>query len=168
MPLLSGLHAHIGLTPLGEGVLPIWWFIVLMYVVVLFTSTGHEVSTASFTNQLLAKLMPHLTRAELKKYVLLLRKFGHVLAYGLLTLIVYQACFKTSKKDKLSLLCAVSFSFLVAIFDEHYQRGLPHRTGSWWDVAIDGIGIMLVAGTVWLRVWQKKRILVEVREDVED
>ncbi len=142
--------------------------IVLVYVGALFVFAGQEASSAGFTSQLLAKWLPQLTSAQIRSYVVVVRKTGHVVAYGLLTLMVYYAALKTSKSRKGALLFAIGFAFLVAFLDERYQRRMPHRTGSWLDVAIDGLGIGLVAISILVGTRMKNKQYVEVMEDVED
>ena len=144
------------------------WLIVLVYVGTLFVYAGHEASSAGFTSSLLAKWLPQLTSTQIKSCVVLLRKTGHVVAYGLLTLMVYYAALKTSKSRKGSLPFAIGFAFLVACLDERYQSRLPHRTGSRYDVAIDGIGIALVTIGILIGIRKKNKQSVEVTEDVEN
>lgn len=144
------------------------WLIVVVYVVALFVYAGQEASSASFTSKLLAKWLPQLTSAQIKSYVVVLRKAGHVMAYGLLTLLLYCAALKTSKSRRGSLPFAIGVAFLVAFLDELYQRHLPHRTGSRLDVAIDGIGIGLAVLGILVRIWKKNKHNAEVMEDVEN
>lgn len=153
----------------GRGIIElVQWLIVLVYVGALFVFAGQEASSAGFTSQLLAKWLPQLTNAQIRSYVVVVRKTGHVVAYGLLTLMVYYAALKTSKSRKGALLFAIGFAFLVAFLDERYQRRMPHRTGSWLDVAIDGLGIGLVAISILVGTRMKNKQYVEVMEDVED
>lgn len=146
----------------------IWWLTVLVYVVALFVYAGREISSASHTGELLKRWLPQLTAAQIKKYVFILRKLGHVGAYGILTTMVYYAAFKTSKSRKRSLPFAIIFALVVASLDERYQSGLPHRTGSRHDVLIDGIGILLATVGILIRENWKNRQNMEVAKDVED
>lgn len=146
----------------------IWWLLVSVYVTILFIYAGQEISSASHTSELLKRWLPQLTSAQIKSFVFVLRKLGHVVAYGLLTLIVYFAAFKTSKSRKIALPLALVFSLVVACLDERYQSRLSHRTGSRHDVLIDGIGILLVAIGILVGTRRKKRQGMEVMEDVEN
>jgi len=69
----------------------------------IFIFAGDEISSSTFTAELLAKLLPHLGRAEIREYVVLVRKAGHFLAYGLLTLLVYRAAAKTKGMQRYAL-----------------------------------------------------------------
>lgn len=147
----------------------IQWTVVGVYVLAMFTFASKEVSSASYTGQLLAKILPHLSGAELRQYVLLGRKMGHVLAYGLLTLIVYYAALKTKKMRRGALGFAALFAFIVAIADESYQSFLHYRSGTIKDVFIDGIGIGVVVVVLWLLKQRKQKQYKEVdEEDVEN
>lgn len=128
----------------------IQWAVVGIYVLAMFIYAAQEASSAGFTNSLLAKWLPHLNHGEIKRLVVITRKIGHVAAYGLLTFIVYLAASKTKKLRRGALPFAMAFAFLVAGADETYQSRLVYRTGSWSDVLIDGIGIVLVALVLWI------------------
>ena len=133
----------------------------------MFLFASQEASSASYTNSFLARWLPHLSAAELRQLTLIARKAVHVLAYGVLTLIVYYAGRKTRKMRPIALPLAVVFAFLVAILDEGYQNRLLYRTGSVEDVLIDGLGIAVAALGLWIATrWSKKN--KEVAEDVEN
>lgn len=159
---MCGISEHVGLIPAGEGEKDlIWWLVVLIYVVTLFVYAGREISSASYTSELLTRWLPQLTGAQIKQCVFLLRKTGHVAAYGLLTWIVYYATLKTSKSTKKALPLAIVFAFLVACLDERYQSSLAHRTGARTDVVIDGIGILVVTLGILLTKKRKNRQSME-------
>lgn len=145
----------------------IQWAIVAVYVIAMFLFAGQEVSSASYTNKLLARWLPHLSNAEIKQLVVLARKAGHVLAYGVLTLIVYYAARRTKKLRRGALPFATLFAVAVALMDERYQSRLHYRTGSLNDVLIDALGIGIIALVLWLRQIVEKRHK-EVAENVED
>lgn len=133
----------------------------------MFLFASQEASSASYTNSFLARWLPHLSAAELRQLTLIARKAVHVLAYGVLTLIVYYAGRKTRKMRPIALPLAVVFAFLVAILDEGYQNRLLYRTGSVEDVLIDGLGIAVAALGLWIATrWSKQN--KEVAEDVEN
>lgn len=142
------------------------WLIVFGYVLLMFLSAGREESSAQFTAQLLKKWWPNLDPTELRQWVVFFRKGGHVLAYAILTLIAYFAAIRTKAVRKLALPLALALSLLVAILDERYQRRLPHRSGSWVDVLIDGIGMGVMGLGIWLAT--RKKINLEVSENVEN
>jgi VanZ family protein len=46
---------------------------------------------------------------------------------------------------------ASALCVLFAISDEYHQTFVPGRGGTWRDVAIDGLGVVLAGALVWLR-----------------
>ncbi len=138
-----------------------------VYVLSMFLFANHEASGANYTGTFLARLLPHLSGAELRQLVVVGRKIGHVLAYGVLTLIVYFAANKTKRLRRAALPVAVVFALAVAMADEGYQSSLNHRTGTFDDVLIDGFGIGLATLSLWIGTWLRKKHK-EVAEDVED
>lgn len=141
------------------------WAVVAAYVLAMFFFTRQDVSGAGHTAQLLARLLPHLSGAELRQLVFLLRKAGHVLAYALLTFLVYRAASRTKKLQGRPVLVSMLFSLLVAAGDESFQIRLQHRSGMFNDVLIDGLGISAAAAMLWLRVRLQSKHHKEVVED---
>jgi len=131
------------------------WLLVIAYAVAMFVFAGKQESGAAVTAQFLAKWLPHLERAEIQHLVFWIRKAGHVAAYGLFTLLSFNALRVTSGLRRRALPGAVLLAFAVAILDEAYQMRLLHRTGAWSDVLIDGIGIGVTA--LGLYYWIAKR-----------
>lgn len=134
----------------------------------MFVFAGQEASSASVTSTLLTRLLPHLSRTEIRQWVLTLRKTGHFFAYALLTILVYYAARKTKKLDRWALPFAVVFAFAVAMADENYQSRLPYRTGTWQDVLIDGLGIGLAVVGIWLSTKMRKESKGVTKEDDKD
>lgn len=143
------------------------WALVGVYILAMFLVAGQETSSFSYTSRFFARWLPHLSGSELRQFVLIARKTGHVLAYGLLTLLVYYAARKTKKIKRGALPFATFFALAIAVADERYQSYLHHRTGAFGDVLIDGIGIGLVAIVLWL-VARNKGNKEVVEENVEN
>jgi len=144
------------------------WAVVAGYVLAIFLFSRNDVSGAGYTAELLAKWFPHLSRAELRHYVFLLRKVGHVLAYGLLTFLAYLAARKTKKLQARPVLTAVLASLLVAAVDESYQVHLQHRSGVWEDVLIDFLGIAAVGSGLWLAARRRNKHKEVAEANVEN
>ena len=143
----------------------IQWAVVGVYVGAMFLLASQEASSASYTRHILAKWFPHLTNAEMRQMVLLMRKSGHVLAYGVLTLVVYLAARKTKKVRRFALPLAALCASLTAVADESYQSYLHYRTGAVQDVLIDGIGIGAMVLVLWLVARRRSRQNEEVAEE---
>jgi VanZ family protein len=145
----------------------IQWAIVGVYVLAMFLFAGQDASSAGYTSSLLARWLPHLSAAELRQLVFLARKAVHVVAYAVLTLIVYLAARRTKGLRRVALPFAGGFAFIVAMADEKYQSRLLHRTGTVNDVLIDALGIGVTVLGLWVMI-RIKRQNKEVVEDVED
>lgn len=143
----------------------IQWAVVAVYVLAMFLFAGQEASSASNTKIFLTRWLPHLSSSEIGQLVLVARKAGHLLAYGLLTLIVYFAARKTKKLHGAALLFAMAFAFVVALLDEGFQSRLQYRTGTINDVFLDGLGICLTGLGLWINARIKKRNKEVARED---
>ena len=145
------------------------WLLVIAYAVSMFVFAGQQESSAAATAQFLARWLPHLKKAEIQQFVFWTRKVGHAAAYAVFTLLAFNALRVTSGLKRRALPLAVLSAFIVAVADETYQMRLSHRTGTWSDVLIDGIGIGLAAGCLhyWM-IGRDKRISEEhMREDKE-
>jgi len=86
-----------------------------------------------------------------------LRKTGHVVGYGMLSLLLLRGWRATLGRVHTLLLRTALLSWLgtafVAAMDEWHQSYIPSRTGTVWDVALDsvaGVAFLLVA-YFWLR-----------------
>jgi len=86
-----------------------------------------------------------------------LRKTGHVVGYGMLSLLLLRGWRATFAHTRALLLRAALLSWLgtisVAAIDEWHQSYIPSRTGTWRDVALDTVAgvAFLVVGYFWLR-----------------
>jgi VanZ family protein len=86
-----------------------------------------------------------------------LRKTGHVVGYGMLSLLLLRGWRATLGRIPALLLRAALLSWLgtlfVAALDEWHQSYIPSRTGTVWDVALDSVAgvAFLVVAYFWLR-----------------
>jgi len=78
----------------------------------------------------------------------ILRKIAHILEFAFLTILLIRAI----KRENLSIKKVIIFSLIIALFyaltDEYHQTFVLGRQGSFKDVGIDSIGILLI-GLVW-------------------
>ena len=90
-----------------------------------------------------------------------LRKTGHVVGYGMLSLLLLRGWRATLGRVHALLLRAALLSWLgtasVAALDEWHQSYIPSRGGSVWDVALDTVAgvAFLVVAFLWLRRSEK-------------
>lgn len=95
-----------------------------------------------------------------------LRKTAHMVVYGVLFLLTYRGLIRTNTfvwRTRLGLI-AFLVVFVYAISDELHQSLVPTRHGSWIDVGIDTIGVVVtMTGLAWLGWW--KRVLAESEQE---
>ena len=84
----------------------------------------------------------------------ILRKTGHFLGYGTLSLVTLRSL-RQSLHQRLTTLhlhaLAIAATFLVASADELHQHFLPNRTGSLHDVLLDCAGAATLQLTLYLK-----------------
>src|SRR6185369_16914824 len=140
-----------------------WVPVFVMIGVIAVEST--DMFSANHTGSMLLSLLRLIgvPSAHLNEINHLLRKTGHFVGYGFLSFLIFRAFRGTYRffaqgyegwissriipgqsLHIFSLLwqpywaaLALFFTFLVAAADEVHQMGIPSRTGTWWDVALD-------------------------------
>jgi hypothetical protein len=136
-----------------------WWPAFVWIGLISFESTGFF--SAQNTGRVLYTL---LTRwfGEINFYDFLifhhyLRKTGHVVGYGVLSLLLLRGWRATFGRARALLWRTALLSWLgtafVASIDEWHQSYIPSRTGTWRDAVLDsmaGLGFLLAA-YFWLR-----------------
>lgn len=125
--------------------------------------------TAEILKGFLSWFSIHLNARLLSRVNLALRKCGHFVGYGLLSFLFFRACrgtyrvlngyydWRTSRLARLPrqhvfgflwkmpwALLALAVTILTATADELHQMRIPSRTGSWWDVLLDGSAGLVV------------------------
>jgi VanZ family protein len=129
---------------------------------------SNDYLSADNTRQLLEHLWTWLggvSHPDLRSENHILRKMGHFLGYGTLSLLFYRGRTRTGQIfSKLRpRLADVAFSLvctlIVASADEYHQSFLPSRTGQPQDVLLDiaGAGVLLLLLQLWL--WLRRRRL---------
>jgi VanZ family protein len=68
------------------------------------------------------------------------KKFGHILLFGMLALLVYRALIAEGVSRKKAAFIAVLSSFLYGVSDEYHQMYTQGREARVRDVIIDGLG----------------------------
>ncbi len=143
---------------------------------VIFTEST-DMASANNTGGLLYTVIsfvaPHVNRAVVDLLNEVLRKTGHFLGYGILSVLVFLAL-KHTNRDRLRNLVRrpwgiylrdlwrLEWSFIgvmaalgMATYDEIHQTFIPSRTGRWQDVIIDTSGAITMQVVVYLLATRK-------------
>ncbi len=136
-----------------------WWPAVVWIGLIAFESTDFfsAENTGSVLYTILTRLFGHINLYHFLVFHHYLRKTGHVVGYGMLSLLLLRGWRATLGRDRALLLRTVLLSWLgtvcVAAMDEWHQSFIPSRTGSVWDVALDTVAgvAFLVVAYFWLR-----------------
>ena len=136
-----------------------WWPAAVWIALIAFEST--DFFSAEHTGSLLFMLLKRLFgNVNLYKFLVFhhyLRKTGHVIGYGMLSLLLLRGWRATFEHARALLLRAALLSWLgtvsVAALDEWHQSYIPSRTGAWRDVRLDTVAgvAFLVVAYFWLR-----------------
>lgn len=115
------------------------WIGVIFY---LSSDQGSMTSTSKFIGPFLRLLFPDAPEEAIRLYHVYIRKFAHLAAYAVLALLAARAFVPNT----ISLISRHWFAFslglvlLIATIDETGQSLSSTRTGSIYDVALDGLG----------------------------
>ena len=103
-------------------------------------------ATSRFLGPLVDWLFPMATSETREAWVAGIRKLAHPAVYGTLTALTYPAGLWTLRMHRPipTILLALLPVFALAIADESRQAGSSLRTGSGWDVLLDGAGAIAV------------------------
>jgi VanZ family protein len=103
------------------------------------------------------------TRSQWWRWHFIIRKCGHFLGYGILSLSWFRAFWMSTRlveplhrRRAWAHAMAMVGTLLVASADEFHQTFLPNRTGTPVDVLIDCSGAALLQVLAWL--WMRRRV----------
>ena len=136
-----------------------WWPAVVWIGLIAFESTDFfsAENTGSVLYTILTRLFGHINFYEFLVFHHYLRKTGHVVGYGMLSLLLLRGWRATLGRVHTLLLRAALLSWLgtlfVAAMDEWHQSFIPSRSGTVRDVALDTVAgvAFLVVAYLWLR-----------------
>jgi len=152
-------HLTTDLTASRPNLVRAWWPAIVWIGLIAFESTDFFSSehTGSILYTLLTRLFGQINFYDFLIFHHYLRKTGHVVGYGMLSLLLLRGWRATLGRDDAWLLRTALLSWVgtafVAAMDEWHQSFIPSRTGTVWDVALDsvaGLAFLLVAH-FWLR-----------------
>jgi VanZ family protein len=137
-----------------------WWPVAVWLVVLRIESSDFASSANTFglLYRIATAIFGPINPSILMMLNGVMRKSGHFVGYGVLSLLVFRAL-KYTQYDRLRLVLqrrwglffrdlwrfewaeiAVLFTLVAASFDELHQVFIPSRTGRWQDVALDTAG----------------------------
>lgn len=132
------------MNPDQKNLLKAWAAAILWLIVIAIESTA-MLSSAN-TSRILYPLLHFLFGLDLMHFEtwhFLIRKGGHVVGYGILSVLLFRAWRATLPAMSATLWTprwaniAVLGTALVASLDEWHQSFIPSRTGRWQDVVLD-------------------------------
>jgi len=146
------------LTASRPNLLRAWWPAAVWTGLIAFESTGFF--SAQNTGRVLYSLLTRLFgQVDFYKFLVFhhyLRKTGHVVGYGMLSLLLLRGWRATFGQARALLWRTALLSWLgtvlVASMDEWHQSYIPSRAGSWRDVVLDSVAglVFLIAAYFWL------------------
>ncbi len=117
------------------------WLPVLVWLAIIAVESTDLLSsqhTGSLLYGLLSAMFGHIDREKFAIFHTLLRKLGHFVGYGILSVLFLRALRETVTTTMArSCALSVALTFVVASLDELHQSFLPSRTGRVHDVVLD-------------------------------
>jgi VanZ family protein len=147
-----------------------WWPALVWIGLIGMESTDKLSSdnTGAVLYKILSHIFSHVNLYNVMVLNFILRKSGHVIGYGILSLLLLRGWRRTLVRARATLgratvglvtfgrtaLLAWLGTAFVASMDEWHQSYIPSRTGTWHDVALDSTAalIFLLAAFFWMRI----------------
>lgn len=134
-----------------------YWLPVVVWAAIIIQATGRRFDaphTSGWLATLLADAGVHASDATLGLINAVLRKAGHLTAYGIMALVSFRAVREGRSGFTLRwAVIAIAITVCVASTDEFLQSFTPTRGSSVWDVLLDTCG-----GTIaMLGMWRLER-----------
>ncbi|MFZ0793781.1 MAG: VanZ family protein [Candidatus Korobacteraceae bacterium] len=146
-----------------------WWLVVVWLGVIRMESsaTASATNTTAVLYKVIAVIAPHVKPAFVQQLDEVLRKSGHFLGYGILSMLVFLAL-RNTNRDRMRpllqrqwgiylsdlwraewVLIGLLTTVVTATFDEIHQTFIPSRTGRWQDVLLDTVGAAVLQMVVY-------------------
>lgn len=119
--------------------------------------------TSGILYSIATALFGHIDPQRFAVFHAVVRKVGHFVGYGVLSVLFFRALRGTVAATVVRL-CALSvaFTFMVAGLDEWHQTSLASRTGTLYDLALDTFGALCMQAAVLLTRKPEPRIYTDV------
>jgi VanZ family protein len=146
------------LSPARPSLLRAWWPALIWVAIICVESTDllSSENTGSLLYKLVTRLFGPVNLYDFLRFHFYLRKAGHVVGYGILSLLLlrgWRATFAQGREwvGRTALLAWIGTAF-VASMDEWHQSYIPSRTGAVHDVVLDSIAglVFLLIAYAWL------------------
>lgn len=112
-------------------------------------------NTAPLFEPSLSWLFRHFSAEQLAIVQFAIRKLGHLVAYFILAILLYRALQLTDGRGPAgNAAWTLALVLICASVDEYHQTLLPSRSGSIYDVMLDGFGGVL--GILWMHRRRKR------------
>ena len=147
------------LTASRPNLLRAWWPAAAWIGLIAFESTDFfsAQNTSSVLYRLTTRLFGEINLYDFLIFHHYLRKTGHVVGYGMLSLLLLRGWRATFGQGQALLWRTALLSWLgtafVASMDEWHQSFIPSRTGTWRDAVLDSVAglVFLLVAYFWLR-----------------
>jgi VanZ family protein len=152
-----------------------WWPALVWIGLISIESTDALSSnnTGDVLYKLLSRFFPHINLYRVLELNFILRKTGHVIGYGILSLLLLRGWRRTLVRARATLgratvglvtfgrtaLLALLGTAFVASMDEWHQSYIPSRTGTWHDVALDSTAALVFLSAAYF--WMRRRTVPE-------
>ena len=156
-----------------------WWPALVWIGIICVESTDALSSnhTGDLLYKVVSRLFPDINLHDVLILNMILRKTGHVMGYGILSLLLFRGWRRTLARaratfgrstvglvtlGRTAMLAWLGTAF-VASMDEWHQSFIPSRTGTWHDVLLDssaGLVFLLIA-YAWLRRTRAAEVAVQ-------
>ena len=155
------------MTASRSNLLRAWWPASVWIGLIAFESTDlfSAKNTGSTLYTLLTRLFGDINLYDFLVFHHYLRKTGHVVGYGMLSLLLLRGWRATFGQTQALLWCTALLSWLgtafVASMDEWHQSFIPSRTGTWRDAVLDSLAglVFLLVAYFWL--WRSDEVATE-------
>jgi VanZ family protein len=120
----------------------LWWVLVLAWCAIIFYFTESPTFTGANTQKIIdSNLSVSPGPGETVKYLnLLIRKSAHLIAFGILALLLWKAIYP----KRWAYVGAWTLATFYGGLDEWHQSYIPGRSASVNDVLIDSLGALVV------------------------
>ena len=153
------MRESVELTAFRPNLARAWWPAIVWMVLIALESTDFcsSQNTGSVLYAILKYLFGHIDLGKFLVFHHYLRKTGHFVGYGMLSILLLRGWRATLVRNRAWRWRPSWLSWLgtvfVAAMDEWHQSYIPSRTGSIWDVVLDSAAgaAFLLAAYFWLR-----------------